>query len=139
MANPKKLYRSKENKMVAGVCGGLGEYFNTDPVWIRLAAVLLALMDGVGIIVYIIAWIIIPVNPKQKGAKTTEAEKAVEKAQKALKSKNEEDKSYLFGMFIIGLGAILLIRNVFDWIDDGIIWALALIALGFYLLMRRKK
>ena len=55
----KKLYRSKTDKKICGVCGGLGEYFNVDSTLIRLAAVLLAFME-VGILAYIIAAIIIP-------------------------------------------------------------------------------
>ena len=45
----KRLYRSKEDKVIGGVCGGLAEYFNIDPVWVRLAAVLLVFFKGVGI------------------------------------------------------------------------------------------
>jgi phage shock protein C len=56
----KKLFRSKKNKVIAGVCGGIGEYFNVDPVLIRLLWVVFTLMYGAGILAYIIAWIIIP-------------------------------------------------------------------------------
>ena len=56
----KKLYRSKKNKVIAGVCGGIGEYFNIDPVIIRLLWTLFIFVGGSGIIAYIIAWIIIP-------------------------------------------------------------------------------
>lgn len=59
----KKLYRSRDNKMIAGICGGLGEYFEVDPTVIRLVAAAGALM-GVGIIAYIVAWIIIPLQPQ---------------------------------------------------------------------------
>lgn len=55
----KKLYRSKTDRKICGVCGGLGEYFNIDSTLIRLAAVLLIFME-VGILAYIIAAIIIP-------------------------------------------------------------------------------
>lgn len=55
----KKLYRSKTDKKICGVCGGLGEYFNVDSTIIRLAAVLLIFME-VGILAYIIAAIVIP-------------------------------------------------------------------------------
>lgn len=60
----KKLYRSRDNKMIAGICGGLGQYFEVDPTVIRLVAAAGALM-GVGIIAYIVAWIIIPLQPEQ--------------------------------------------------------------------------
>ena len=56
----KKLYRSNKNKVLAGVCGGIGEYLDVDPIIIRLLWLLFALGMGTGIIVYIIAWLIIP-------------------------------------------------------------------------------
>lgn len=59
----KKLYRSNKNKMLAGVCGGIGEYFDIDPTLIRLGWVVLCAFAGSGIIAYIIAAIIIPRNP----------------------------------------------------------------------------
>lgn len=55
----KRLIRSSKNKMIAGVCGGIGEYMNVDPTIIRLVWALFAL-TGTGIIAYILAWIIIP-------------------------------------------------------------------------------
>lgn len=56
----KKLYRSDNEKMIAGVCGGIGEYFDIDPTIVRLAWVIFSLMGGSGILAYIICAIIIP-------------------------------------------------------------------------------
>lgn len=56
----RKLYKSNENKMLAGVCGGIAEYFDMDPTVVRLAWVLFCALGGSGIIAYIIAAIIIP-------------------------------------------------------------------------------
>lgn len=56
----KKLYKSNNNKMVAGVCGGIAEYFNIDPTVVRLAWVLFCALGGSGFLAYIIAAIIIP-------------------------------------------------------------------------------
>ena len=57
----KKLYRSKKEKMIAGVCGGIAEYFKMDPTIIRLLWVVGTLVFfGAGIIAYLIAWIIVP-------------------------------------------------------------------------------
>ena len=61
----KKLYRSKNNRMIAGICGGLGEYFNIDPTVIRLAAVFFTLWWGGGLLLYLIAWFVIPEEPEQ--------------------------------------------------------------------------
>lgn len=57
---PKKLYRSRDERLIAGVCGGLGGYFSLDPVIFRIAFVLSILASGIGILVYIILWLIIP-------------------------------------------------------------------------------
>jgi phage shock protein PspC (stress-responsive transcriptional regulator) len=60
----KKLYRSREEKMIAGVCGGLAEYFDIDPVIIRLIFVVLLLPGGFpGLVPYIILWILVPKKP----------------------------------------------------------------------------
>ena len=56
----KKLYKSNQNKMIAGVCGGLGEFFDVDPTLIRLLWVIFALAAGSGLLVYIASAIIIP-------------------------------------------------------------------------------
>ena len=58
----KKLLRSRKNKVIAGVCSGIGKYFDVDPVVIRLLWVVLTIFSGffMGILAYIIAWIIIP-------------------------------------------------------------------------------
>ena len=58
--NGKKLYRSDENKMLAGVCGGIADYFGVDPTLIRLAWVVFSLLGGSGLLAYILAAIIIP-------------------------------------------------------------------------------
>jgi len=60
MSHPKKLYRSKTNRMIAGVCGGLGEYFAIDPTLIRLALTFFTMWLGIGLLFYLIAWFIIP-------------------------------------------------------------------------------
>ena len=59
----KKLYKSNQNKMIDGVCGGIAEYFGIDPTVVRLIWALFSLMGGSGILAYIIAAIIIPRNP----------------------------------------------------------------------------
>ena len=60
----KKLYKSKNNRTISGVCGGLGEYFNIDPTLVRLACVALCIFAGGGLLAYIVALIIIPEAPE---------------------------------------------------------------------------
>lgn len=61
----KRLYRSKKDRMICGVCGGIAKYFNIDPTLVRLAFVLIALWAGSGILAYILAAIIIPDDPNE--------------------------------------------------------------------------
>lgn len=60
VAEDLKLFRSPENKMIAGVCGALGNYFEVDPTLVRLIAALLALMGGIGVMTYLYAWMVLP-------------------------------------------------------------------------------
>jgi len=146
--SPKKLYRSKENKVIAGVCGGIGEYFNVDPIWIRLVMVLLALADGVGVVLYILAWILVPENPNQKETKQTKAEEVVAniKAGKADKVVNDVHKkvkkngngTVILGIVIVLVGAGLLLKNLFTWFNFNFVWPIVIIAIGLYF-MRSKK
>lgn len=59
---PKRLYRSERNKMICGVCQGVAEYINIDPTIVRLLWVVFA-FSGIGLLAYIIAAIIMPVQP----------------------------------------------------------------------------
>lgn len=59
----KKLYRSHTDKKVAGVCGGIAEYFDVDSTVTRLAFVLFVVFAGSGVLAYLIAWLIMPENP----------------------------------------------------------------------------
>lgn len=58
----KRLYRSKTDRVLGGVCGGIAEYLGIDPVVVRLIWVIASLFWGVGILAYILAWLIIPVK-----------------------------------------------------------------------------
>ena len=60
----KKLYRSRDGKLICGVCAGIAEYFNIDPTVVRVAFALFACMGGSGILAYIIAAIVIPRRPE---------------------------------------------------------------------------
>lgn len=62
----KKLYRIEEEGMIGGVCAGLGAYFNVDPVIIRALFVLLVFADGIGIIIYLVLWVLLPTLSQEK-------------------------------------------------------------------------
>jgi len=118
----KKLYRSTKNSMIAGVCGGLGEYFNIDPTIVRLLAILLIFAQGIGILLYIIAWIIVPRAEAVEG--------------KVVSEKEAESKKYLPGLILIGAGLLFLINNFVPWFHFHFIWPIILIIVGIFLLLK---
>ncbi len=61
----KRLYLSNTDRKIAGVCGGLGEYFDKDPVFFRILFILITLLWGFGIVVYLVMWLLIPRKPKE--------------------------------------------------------------------------
>lgn len=63
MAETRKLYRSRSNRQLAGVCGGLAEYFNMDATLLRVLFIVLAVLGGSGIVLYLAMWIIVPREP----------------------------------------------------------------------------
>ncbi len=69
----KRLYKSSTNKILAGVCGGIGEYFDVDPVLVRVVWVISAFFGGAGILAYIIAAIVIPSREDRYGGRTYES------------------------------------------------------------------
>ena len=60
MEEPRKLYRSRNQRMLAGVCGGLAEYFNVDATLIRVLFLILAVFGGSGLVIYVVMWLIVP-------------------------------------------------------------------------------
>ncbi|RDI42073.1 PspC domain-containing protein [Aquicella lusitana] len=60
----KKLYRSRKDRIIAGVCGGLGEHFGIDPTWVRLLFILFFFLAGGALLVYLIMWLIVPLAPE---------------------------------------------------------------------------
>jgi phage shock protein C len=121
----KKLYRSRINSMIGGVCGGLGEYLNVDPTIMRLVAVLLVFANGVGLLAYIIAWIIIPRNPDIM-------------AEVVVTEKSELNR-LLPGLALIFLGLVFLLNNLIPWFRFRFLWPLILIVLGIFILIKAQK
>ena len=138
----KKLYRSKKDSIIAGVCGGIAEYFGIDPTLVRLLTLLIVFLGGAGGIAYIIAWIIIPQNPEQ----ITESERAEEEEGGAdvfhLKGGNDDKRHIWGGLILILLGLFFLARSLFPRFVFVRFWPLILVVIGLMLIIKalsRKK
>jgi phage shock protein C len=106
--------------MIAGVCGGLGRYFNTDPVWFRIAFVVVTLAGGAGILIYLIAWLVIP-------------EAAADETFEGSQADIGAHGPMVAGIALVGIGLMLLINTLVPWFDR-VMWPLAVIAAGAGLL-----
>ncbi len=142
----KKLYRSCDDRLIAGVCGGLGEYFEIDAAIIRLIFALVFFAGGAGLLIYVVAWIIIPSNPNCGGSQTG-AEEIKEKAQDFAKEVKEHVKNRktlsgsrtIFGLIILLLGIALLVENLFGLNIWQNFWPIVIIAIGLVIIIKSKK
>lgn len=145
----KRLYRSQKDKIIAGVCGGIGEYFGIDPVIIRIITVILFFWGGSGIIAYIIGMIIIPLDPGPVDKDQKKTTKAVSTGDKKEVVKAGGDSGALIiGIVLVVVGGIFLMRNIpffneyYWWFRHQIghiFWPAVLIALGAFMIIRGTK
>ncbi|HEX5721905.1 MAG TPA: PspC domain-containing protein [Acidimicrobiia bacterium] len=114
-----RLRRSQSERVIAGVCGGLGRYFGVDPVWFRLAFIILAIGGGAGVLFYVISWIAIP----EEGADTNR-----------LSGSDLGTKGPLIaGVLLVGVGLLFLADNLAPWFNQ-FMWPAAVIAAGLGLI-----
>ncbi|MCD6440506.1 MAG: PspC domain-containing protein [Candidatus Marinimicrobia bacterium] len=134
----KRLFRSRENKIIGGVCGGLGEYLDVDPVLIRLIWGALFFLGGVGLFGYIIAWLIIPLRYDTTGIQDIENDTDI---------RTKNNTRLVLGIVLVLAGTMLLARDwwYFDYmIRDTlrIIWRYLipslLVAVGIYVIIKGK-
>lgn len=120
----KKLYRSRTDSKISGVCGGLAVYFGVDATFIRIGLIFMTLAHGIGLLFYIIAWIVIPQRPLDQIES--------DESQKKFSSLNK-----LFpGLILIGIGFYFLIQHYWWW-NISQFWPVALILGGVYMVVRR--
>lgn len=131
-----RLYRSKKNRMIAGVAGGLAEYFGVDVTLVRLLWVLAVLIGGTGVLVYIIAVIVIP---EEKGLPGHPEAGQGEAGAVKEKGPHNERMRRNAGLLLISLGIIFLAHELLPWAFMRFSWPLLLIALGIYILLRHGK
>ena len=131
-----KLYRSRKIRIIAGVAGGLAEYFEVDVTLVRLLWVLAVFAGGAGVLAYIVAAIIIPEEKDAPGYPTAEQGETVATPEKSLRRERTRRNA---GLLLIGLGIVLLAHELLPWDLMRYSWPLLLIALGFFIIFRDRK
>ncbi len=161
----KRIYRSKNDRIIAGICGGLAQYFDVDPAIVRIIFLLLFFFNGVGFLAYLIMWIVIPVNPYEErvfysrpgGANGTARKENVsgenvedaeiieetedgksEGARTEVPVNKTRDNRYVMGIILIVLGGLFLARQFLPFFSFKIILPIVAIAIGVYFLLNSK-
>jgi phage shock protein C len=148
-----RITKSKTDRVIDGVCGGLAQYYGIDPVIVRFIFVVLLFINGIGFFIYIILAIIMPKpesldqTPKETIRENVqEMGERVKEAGEGLGmdfSKNTEEKhthrTGWFGIILILLGIILLLDklNLIKWFDKDLLWPIIIIFIGVWLLIKR--
>lgn len=139
------LHRSSTNKVVAGVAGGLGEYFDVDPTIIRIAFILLSVFGGSGILIYLVLWLIMP-KTDSTGLPKDHLRNSVNEMRDSFKGFAEDIKSgsnmgerrKWLGIVILVLGLAALFDSFgFGFSEGNKLWPIILIVLGLIALSRR--
>ena len=152
----KRLYRSRDNRVIAGVCGGLADYFGLDPTLVRVGMAALVVFDGMGLVAYIAMALIVPKESMRVASPTQVVEANIEELADTAEAFGERMEQALtsttrpshapravLGAAIVVLGAFLLLRNfnLLWWIDPRWLWPGVLIMGGLAVIthdLRRK-
>lgn len=113
---PRVLRRGRDDRVIAGVCSGLGRYFGIDPVLLRIAFVVLAIAGGGGILLYVVCWILIPEEGENENLGT-------------VRPSNVDSTRLVVGGALIAIGTILLLNLSIPALGR-YFWPLAVIAAG---------
>ena len=149
---PKRLYRSRTDRMVSGVCGGLAQYFSIDVTLVRLVFLLLLVFGGSGFLLYLILWIVVPdeqrLDASPQDVMQANTQEMAQSAREFGKSMGQAVGSssgdvaqsaarngpLIFAVILIFLGIWFLLQNLLH-IDLGQLWPVVLIVIGLALLI----
>ncbi len=152
---PRRLYRNRDGKMISGVASGLADYFDVDPTLVRLVFIIAALINGIGIFVYIAMSFIVPVRESviaSEGAVGEEDGDMTDPTREGTSPMHEtpmigrgdhwrhrEQRQTWAGLILIALGVLFLAQNMglLWWWNWRIFWPAVLICVGALLLTRR--
>jgi phage shock protein C len=131
----RRLERSQDDRVVAGVCGGIGAYLGSDPTWVRIAWIVITLLTSVlpMVVIYVLLAAVLPTAPSTRAAGPAEAAQAAPAAAPS-KGGSRPDWGIAFGVLLLAVGVMLLLAQFVPLRWD-LVWPLSLIALGIAFLL----
>lgn len=143
-AHPKRLYRSHDHAVLAGVASGLGEYFDIDPAVVRLLFILSTFFGGFGIPVYLVLWVILP----EKGSGDAGSEDTIKRNIDDMKDKTKEftqnfsttvrtDQPHHVLAFILIIAGVLFLLGNLRLIRFDLFWPLIFIIIGLAIWLKK--
>ncbi|MDD7967998.1 PspC domain-containing protein [Actinomycetospora lemnae] len=121
-----RVRRSRRDRVLGGVCGGLGQYLGVDPVLVRIVAVVLTLSAGVGVLAYVVAWIVIPEAGEDEPAE-------------GLPPAERHTVAVVAGVALVAFGVLLFVRALVPWFDGAVFWPLVVIAVGVFVVLSSRR
>jgi len=122
-----KLTRSQTDKIIAGVCGGIANQLEVDPVFVRIGFLILLFASGIGFPIYMILWIVMPENG--------DGDEFI--ADPAALKERKFGAAGTIGIMLIMLGAYFLLGQ-WGLLGDGLVWVIAVVGVGLFVLLRKK-
>lgn len=126
MDNSKRLQRNTQNKVIAGVCSGLADFFGIDVALMRVIFILLLVAGYSGFLIYLILWIVMPKARYAENQSYDNAESTVAQSGKG---------SWIAGVILIAIGTLCLLDDFLPKFDWSTIWPVLLIVLGLLLIV----
>ena len=135
--NETRLTRSETDRIIAGVCGGLATYINIDPVLVRLGFVILLFASGIGLPIYLILWVIMPLADDLHRPNAEVMQHNIEEMGDTVSSSvNRFGRPGTVGVILIMFGIYFLLEQL-GWSLGSVFWPVLIIAAGAYFLLRR--
>jgi phage shock protein C len=120
----RRLRRSRDDRVLGGVCGGLGRHLGVDPVLVRIALVALVLSGGLGVLLYVIAWVVVPEADGHEAPATTGS---------------RHGAALVAGATLVAVGALLLVREALPWFTADVFWPLVVVVAGLLLVASARR
>src|SRR3972149_1162682 len=146
----RRLYRSAKDRMLGGVCGGLGKYLAIDPILVRVFFLVMMFVNGIGVLVYLILWLSMPRErqPSQEQAgipssagEFSERAKALGQEMGQAFSRPHPQTGIVIGVALVILGGFLFLDQLnlvwLEWFRLELLWPGLLTLAGLFLLLRR--